>query len=89
MSQHRSIKQRLQKAKSIIAKKDTIDEWVLSWSSDQSYVIKILEAAIRAKDWDKVCIATGQIKSITEKRFEGLQSVIDHLINRDNLNDRI
>lgn len=76
MTQHRSISQRLQKAKSKESKQITALDWAANWQSEYSGLIYHLEQAIKNDNYDEFCIATGQLKAIGLKRFTGLQSVI-------------
>lgn len=79
MPQHRSIAQRLKKTKKMSVKLEIITDWATGWENDQMQLIKQLEAAIKSKDFDTLCIATGQLKAVTQKRFEGFASIIEDL----------
>jgi len=60
-------------------KLEIVTDWATSWENDQMQLIKQLEAAIRSNDFDALCIATGQLKAVTQKRFEGFASIIEDL----------
>jgi hypothetical protein len=79
MPTHRSIRERLERAKSPAAKRETAYDWALSWREDQTDIVRQLQRAIEADDYDGLCRATGQLKEVTAKRFVGLASVIEGL----------
>ncbi len=81
MATHRSINQRLNRAKKIESKKAAANEWIDDWYKDQLAEIKKLERAISLNDYDALCRATGSLKQITLKRFAALPNVIDHFVN--------
>lgn len=76
MSNHRSISQRLKRAKSLEAKQATAMEWSLHWFDEQMQLIEQLERAIRTRSHDDLCIATGQLRAVTKKRFDALNNVL-------------
>lgn len=83
MTKHRSIGQRLKSARSPEALHATLADWAADWRRDQMDILRQLELAIgddpEAIDYDALCSATGQLRSVTEKRFEGLVGVIRRL----------
>jgi hypothetical protein len=76
---HLSISQRLRKAQSPEAKKAVALAWAKSWKEDHDELIRDLEHAIRTNDYDLLCIATGQLKAVGQKRFDALPRVLSHL----------
>lgn len=80
MSQHRSISQRLAKAKSPETKREVVNDWIANWYKEQLSLIAQIEKAINHDDYDQLCIATGQLKAATEKRFTALPKVIQALV---------
>jgi hypothetical protein len=80
-TQHRSITQRLQRAKSPEARRAVVTDWAANWRNEQMGLIRDLERALKADDYDQLCIATGQLKAVSEKRLSGLACVVDALTN--------
>jgi len=80
---HRSISQRLDKAKSADAKRSTLADWSKAWESETMGLIGNLEQAVRKMDYDQLCINTGQLKAVSEKHFKALPSVLTRLIKDD------
>ncbi len=79
MSQHRSIATRLSRAKSPQAREALLKDWVANWREDQFDIIRQFEQAIGTMDYDAFCIATGELKAVTEKRFPALENVLKKL----------
>ena len=79
MSSHRSISQRLQRAKSPELKQEIAQEWAISWYQEQMALIAKLEHAIQNNNIDQLCVATGQLKAVTSKRFDALPNVLNSL----------
>lgn len=80
MSQNRSISQRLAKAKSPESKEEAALDWAQSWEREQLALIAKLEQGIKHDNYDDLCIATGQLKAVSNKKFEALPKVITKLI---------
>lgn len=76
MSNHRSISQRLKRAKSSEGKQEAALDWAANWEQEQLKLISLLEQAIKQNNRDQLCIATGQLKAVTKKRFEALTNVL-------------
>lgn len=83
MTKHRSIGERLRKARSPEARRQLLTDWAANWRADQMDIVRQLEDAIRAADHDALCSATGQLKAVTEKRFEGLTNLLRKLSSED------
>ena len=79
MTQHRSITQRLQRAKSPEARRAAVTDWAANWRNEQMGLIRDMERALKADDYDQLCIATGQLKAVSEKRLAGLARVVEIL----------
>ena len=79
VSSHRSVSQRLKRAKSREAKQLTAINWATDWQQEQFELVALLEKAIKQSDHDKLCVATRQLKAVTNKRFEALLNVLSLL----------
>jgi len=79
MAKHKSISQRLAKAGSLATKREIGHDWSANWQQEQKRLIHKLEQAISADDYAQLCIITGQLKAVTEKRFSALPKVIEKL----------
>ena len=77
MTKRRSIGERLSRAKSPEVKQEVALDWAADWKREQKSLIAKLEQAVKTDDYDQLCIVTGQLKSVTEKRFNALQNVIN------------
>lgn len=80
---HRSIKDRIRRAKSNEVRREVLTDWAANWRSDQEDIVRQFERAVSRRDYDALASLTGQLKAVTEKRFEGLASVIDALTEAD------
>jgi hypothetical protein len=78
--QHRSISQRLKRAKSIESKMEAAQDWAANWQREQEGLIRDLEQAISNDDYDQLCIISGQLKAVSQKRFIALPKVISALL---------
>lgn len=76
---HRSINQRLNRAKSLDTKREILTDWTANWKGEQLILIKQLEHAISNDDYDQLCIVAGQLKAVTDKRFDALPKIFDKL----------
>ena len=79
---HLSISERLRKAKSIEAKRETLLDWRSNWLSEQLKIIKNIEHAINHDDYDTLCKSCWQLRTITNKRFNGLLNIINNLLTK-------
>lgn len=82
MKKNRSIRHRLERAKSKEAAINAATEWVKSWENEQKMLVSRLGKAVSDDDFDAQCMVAGELKTITEKRFSGLRSVIEKLSER-------
>ncbi len=71
-----SISQRLRKSKSDPVKLIVAQDWATTWKKEQKYLISALERAVKLDDYDALCITTGKLKAVTNKKFAGLPRVI-------------
>lgn len=76
---HRSISERLARAKSPEARASVLSDWVSNWRDDQLDIVRQLEQAIQTMDYNAFCSATGQLKAVTEKRLDALQKIFEKL----------
>lgn len=82
MTKRRSIGERLKSARSSEAIRETVTDWAADWRRDQMDIVRQFERAVQAMDYDALCSATGQLKSVTEKRFEGLAGIVRRLTSQ-------
>ena len=82
MKKNRSIRQRLERAKSKEAAINAATDWAKSWENEQKMLVSRLGKAVSDDDFDSQCMVAGELKKITEKRFSGLRSVIEKLSER-------
>ncbi|MEW6708517.1 MAG: hypothetical protein AB1403_01735 [Candidatus Riflebacteria bacterium] len=81
MAQHRSIAQRLAKTNKPAIRREILNDWSLNWENDQLTTIHQLEQAIKNNDHALLCKSAGQLKAITEKRFDGLSNIFSILLS--------
>lgn len=60
-------------------KGEILTDWSGSWKAEQLGLITQLEQAIKADDYDQLCIATGQLKAMSNKRFDALPNIFSKL----------
>lgn len=80
MAQHRSISNQLKRAKALDTKRKIAIDWAHRWHQEQAALIAQLGQAIKRNDFDAMCIITGELKAVTQKRFEGLLNVVNLLV---------
>lgn len=80
---HRSISQLLDRAKSAELKRAVMINWSKSWENETMELIRNLERAVRTMDYDQLCINTGQLKAVAQKRFSALPNIFLRLIETD------
>lgn len=73
---HRSISERLHRAKSPEARAAVLEAWVRNWEHDQMDILAQIEAGIRHMDRDTLISSAGQLRAITDKRMVGLRNVL-------------
>ena len=83
MPQHKSISQKLKRAKTPEDKIKNILAWSEAWKKDTDVFIKRLESAIKQDDYDELCISLGRLKEDLTKRFTALPKVLDVAIKLD------
>ncbi len=76
MPKHRSISERLARAKSPEARASVLADWVADWEESQWYLLEQIEAALRTGNHNAGCIAAGAFKNQIEQRFDGLETVL-------------
>lgn len=76
---HRSINQRLARAKSLDTKREILSDWSENWKAEQLTLVQRLEKAIGNDDFDELCIVVGQLKAVTDKRFLALPKIFSKL----------
>ena len=79
MIKHRSIGERLDRARSPEAIRETLRDWVANWHDDQKNIVAQFEYGTSHMDSDVLATATGQLKAVTQKRFEALAKIIERL----------
>lgn len=79
---HRTITERIKRARTKERLLELTAEWVDKWETEQVELIRRLGNAIANDDYDEECICTGQLRAITEKRFTGLRNSVKELIRR-------
>lgn len=77
--QHRSISQRLKKAKSMQTKKQIMLDWADNWRREQLNLITRLQNAIDSKCEFELCSIARDLEGVTKKRFSGLTNSINLL----------
>ena len=75
----RSISQRIEKAKYTDRKCEVIQDWASYWEEEQFELITQLEQAIKNDDYDLLCRTTGQLKAVSDKKFDGLSNALEKL----------
>lgn len=73
---HRSIGERIKRAKSPEARAATLDAWVRNWEEDQMAVLEMIEEGVRTMDPDLLQPGAGQLRALTLKRMQGLRNVL-------------
>lgn len=83
MPKHRSIGERLSRAKSPEAREELLKDWVANWQADQMGIVRQFQHALQTMDYDALCIATGELKAVSQKRFPALERVLRTLQGLD------
>ena len=80
MSSRRSIGERLSRAKTPEVKQEVALDWAASWQAEHDKLFKDIERAISHDNYDALCIAVGQLKTVHGKKFAALPGVIKKLV---------
>jgi len=80
---HKSISQRLDRAKTTEAKISTLVSWSKNWEHETMELISRLETS----DHDQLCIVTGQLKAVCQKHFTALPRVLTRFVEDDPVDD--
>jgi len=83
MTQHRSINQRIMRAKSPEAKEQTLLAWADEWQTEQMQLLNRLGKAVEKGDYDSECIITGELKAMSIKKFAALPKLLMTLVRND------
>lgn len=75
----RSISQRLQRAKSPEARRDTLTEWAEGWEREQRLIGEMAVKAFTRADDQSLSRHLSHLEAMTSKRFMGLKHVIEFL----------
>ena len=75
-SKHRSISERLARAKSPEARASVLADWIADWEDAQWHLLEQIETALRDGNYNAGCIAAGAFKNQIEQRFDGLETVL-------------
>ena len=65
----KSISQRLSSTKDAAIKTKIASDWAANWNKEQTELIYDLGQAVKDNDFDQLCIITGQLKAVSEKRL--------------------
>lgn len=76
MGRQKTTKARMQKAKTIEKRWELFNEWVSRWQNEQRWVLRCLNEAICNHNHDDITIYCGQLRAITEKKFETLFNML-------------
>ena len=76
MPTHRSIGERLKIARSPETKRIILSEWVDGWEREQAQLTLNFSLGAEICDYDAVMIAVGQLRAVTQKRFEALYGIL-------------
>ncbi len=76
MPKHRSIKQRLERAKDSALRLEIAQTWAREWEVEVMGIVGQLERAIGNDDYDLLCRSTGQLKEVQRKRMSALSNVL-------------
>ena len=81
----RSIGQRIQRAKSLDARRETALAWAANWRADHDDTLRQLERALAGRDIASAGQHLGQLKTLNDKAMSALPKVIDALADEDAL----
>jgi hypothetical protein len=83
MTQHRSINQRLARAKSPEAKQYVLLTWADEWQKEQMQLLSKLGKAVEQGEYDTQCIMTGELKAMSLKKFAALPKLLTSLLHNN------
>lgn len=81
-TKRRTITQHIRRARSKERLLELAEKWINDWEAEQTGLIDRLGNAVARDDYDEECICTGQLRAITEKRFNGLKNSAREIIGR-------
>lgn len=80
---HKSIGERLRKAKSLDVRREIGLEWAADCIEEHELALSAVERAIRLGDIRAVAVAVARMREHTEKRLRALPNVIQKLADED------
>ena len=80
---HRSIGERMSRAKSADARLATAKEWSGQWCNEQTCLLRKLKAAIAENDREEQIFIIKQLEAVNEKRHAALPRVFERLAGGD------
>lgn len=83
MRPHKSIGERMRRAKTLDKRRETAMDWAASWYADHLSVIYELEKALQHRDVASAGRYCGQLKVLHDKALSALPRVIDALSDED------
>lgn len=83
MADTKSVGDRLRSAKTLSAREEIARDWMTQWQAEQMTLIRGMEKNLQRSDIPMTGKTLGQLKVMSEKRFQGLASVIKRLADPD------
>lgn len=81
MAKYKSIGQRLKSARRPDTIAEVVADWSSAWEKEQMTIVRDLDRAIAAMDHGALVSAAGQLHGVTERRFRGLDTVLQRLLD--------
>ena len=83
MSKHRSIGERIRRAKSLDSRREAALDWAANWRADHIDTLMQLERALGERNLAAAGQCLGQLKALDDKAMTALPRVIEALADDD------
>ena len=80
---HKSVGERLRKAKSLEARREVGLEWAASWAEEHERALSAVERAVRMGDLANARLSVARLREHTDKRLAALPNVVEKLTDED------
>ena len=79
---HRSISERLRRAKSPESRRELLLDWTDNWFTEQMNIVQQLSDAYITMDNESICKGINQLRAMTDRRLSALSRIFVKLNNK-------
>lgn len=83
MERHRSISDKMKRVKTYDGQFETLDEWIDDWEYDFKCTVRLIESAIRDRDYLQAAHYLYQLNAMQDKKFFALRNINQRISDPD------